>query len=227
VIHTLVLASGNRGKLLEIKALLAGLPLKIIAADEALRPPPTVVEDGATFTENATKKAREVGALCLAMTLADDSGLEVDALAGRPGVRSARFAHARATDAENNAALIAALAATCDPSMPAEPEDFPARFRCVLALFDPYGERGQGELALAEGVCEGSITLTARGTGGFGYDPLFVVKGEEKTMAELSEEEKNKKSHRARACMALRPVLERMIAAREADVRRVEDAASA
>jgi XTP/dITP diphosphohydrolase len=97
----------------------------------------------------------------------------------------------------------------------------------VLALFDPYGERGQGELALAEGVCEGSITLTARGTGGFGYDPLFVVKGEEKTMAELSEEEKNKKSHRARACMALRPVLERMIAAREADVRRVEDAASA
>lgn len=222
MIHTLVLASGNRSKLLEIRALLAGLPVKVVGMDEVLRPPPVVVEDGATFADNAAKKARAVAAAALCLTLADDSGLEVDALDGRPGVRSARFAHERATDAENNAALVAALESTFDPSGPSDAHAYLARFRCALCLVDPYGNRGTGEVAVAEGVCEGAITLAARGSFGFGYDPLFVVAGRERTMAELSEEEKNAVSHRARACLALRPVLERMLAAREAVVRAVE-----
>ena len=220
--HTLVVASGNRSKIVELRALLAGLPLKVVAVDEVLRPAPAVVEDGATFAENATKKAREIAAACLCLTLADDSGLEVDVLGGRPGVRSARFAHERATDAENNAALIAALQAAGDPALPEEADAYHARFRCVLALVDPYADHGKGELALAEGVCDGSITLSARGSFGFGYDPLFLVAGQGKTMAELSETEKNDVSHRARACRELRPVLERIIAEREASVRSLE-----
>jgi len=226
VIHTLVLASGNRSKLVELRALLEGLPVKIVAMTDVLRPPPVIVEDGATFTENAAKKARTVAALSYSLTLADDSGLEVDTLDGRPGVRSARFAHERATDAENNAALVAALEATMEPTGPSEAEPHLARFRCVLALVDPYANQGEGETAFAEGVCEGAITLSGRGSLGFGYDPLFVVAGRDKTMAELSEAEKNAVSHRARACEALRPVLEQMLAAREVWIRSVEQAAT-
>src|SRR4051812_27924550 len=103
--HALVVATTNRGKLAEIRELLAGLPFRIHALDEVVRPTPTITEDGKTFVENAVKKARVVAAATMMLTLADDSGLEVDALDGRPGVRSARFAHDRATDAENNAAL--------------------------------------------------------------------------------------------------------------------------
>jgi XTP/dITP diphosphohydrolase len=148
------------------------------------------------------------------LTLADDSGLEVDALDGRPGVRSARFAHSRATDAENNAALLAAL-----ESSP-ETGGFPARFRCVLALVDPFTNRGEPQLV--EGLCEGTVTRTPRGSGGFGYDPLFVVRGTEKTMAELDEGEKNRLSHRGRAFAALRPLLERVLAERAEQTARVE-----
>ena len=144
MIHTLVLASGNRSKLVELRALLEGLPVRLVSMDEVLRPPPVIVEDGATFAENAAKKARAVAQASLCLTLADDSGLEVDALDGRPGVRSARFAHERATDAENNAALVAALQATGDPSGVATADAFTARFRCVLALVDPYAARGAG-----------------------------------------------------------------------------------
>ena len=121
------------------------------------------------------------------LTLADDSGLEVDALDGAPGVRSARFAHERATDAENNAALLAALDALPD-AVGTRP--LTARFRCVLALVDPYAS--DGEPIVVEGRCEGTITRTPRGSGGFGYDPLFVVDGTDKTMAELTEAEKNR-----------------------------------
>ncbi len=223
MIHTLVVATTNRSKLLELRGLLAGLPLRVLGVDEVSRTPPVVVEDGATFAENAAKKARAVAADCLVLTLADDSGLEVDALDGRPGVRSARFAHDRATDAENNAALVAALEATSDPSEPAL--GYRARFRCVLALVDPYA-RVSDAVELAEGVCEGEITLAARGSFGFGYDPLFVVEGSGKTLAELTEADKSAVSHRGRAAAALRPILLRVLAAREEVVRSVDRAAT-
>jgi XTP/dITP diphosphohydrolase len=217
VTHSLVVATSNRGKLEELRALLAGLPVRVHSLEEACAKPPTIVEDGATFEENAVKKARGVASVAMMLTLADDSGLEVDALNGAPGPRSARYAHARATDAENNAALLAALANLPD-SVGTHP--LSARFRCVLALVDPYA--GDPEPIVVEGRCEGTLTRTPRGSGGFGYDPLFVVNGADKTMAELTEAEKNTLSHRARAFAALRPVLERVIARREETILRIE-----
>ena len=142
------------------------------------------------------------------MTLADDSGLEVDALGGRPGVRSARFAGEGATDGENNAALLDALG-TVDRAFAGETETpTTARFRCVIALVDPWST---GEPILAEGRCEGHVLREPRGSGGFGYDPLFLVEGSERTMAELTLEEKNRVSHRAKALVALRPTLVALI----------------
>jgi XTP/dITP diphosphohydrolase len=238
--ETLVVATGNRGKLEELRALLAGLPVQVLGMSEVLPAPLNIVEDGAAFAENAIKKARAVARATMMLTVADDSGLEVDVLDGRPGVRSARFAHERATDAENNAALLAALTALCDPVTgamagprgglpsgskppPGEGLDggdgFRARFRCVLALVDPF--TGGGEPRTVEGVCEGTMTRAPRGSGGFGYDPLFVVAGTDRTMAELAEQEKNRLSHRARAFAALRPLLEGVLRERAAQVDRV------
>jgi XTP/dITP diphosphohydrolase len=214
--ETLVVATGNRGKLEELRALLAGLPIEVRAVADVMHEPPVVVEDAETFAGNAIKKARAVAAATMMLTLADDSGLEVDVLGGRPGVRSARFAHERATDAENNAALLAALDALGDP--PAT-QGFAARFRCALALVDPF--TSAGEPRTVEGVCEGTVTRLPRGSGGFGYDPLFVVEGSEATMAELGDEEKNRVSHRGRAFAALRPLLERVLAERAEQVARV------
>jgi XTP/dITP diphosphohydrolase len=217
-IDTLVVATNNRGKLEELRALFTGLPVDVRSAEDVLRHKLHVAEDGATFEKNALKKARAVAHATIMLTLADDSGLEVDALDGRPGVTSARFAHARATDAENNAALLAALDAAGDPTTGSTP-DPRARFRCVLALVDPF--TNDGEAVTVEGVCEGTITRTPRGSGGFGYDPLFVVAGVDKTMAELTAEEKNRVSHRSRAATAMRAVLERVLASRAAVVARV------
>jgi XTP/dITP diphosphohydrolase len=211
--HTLVVATHNRGKLRELRALLAGLPIEVRAMDEVLPEELHVIEDGATFAENALKKANAVAAATMMLTLADDSGLEVDALDGRPGVYSARFAHERATDAENNVALLAALDALRTPS------DLRARFRCVLAVVDPYQDGGRP--LVVEGTCEGTITRTPRGSGGFGYDPLFVVEGTDRTLAEHSDEEKNAISHRARALAALRPALEELLRRRDETIGRV------
>jgi XTP/dITP diphosphohydrolase len=213
---TLVVATSSRGKLGELRALLAGMPLVVRAVSEVMRDPPRVVEDGVTFAENALKKARAVAQATMMLTLADDSGLEVDALDGRPGVRSARFAHARATDAENNAALLAALEVLGAPPSGA---GFRARFRCALALIDPFAHGGEPQLV--EGSCEGVVTRTPRGAGGFGYDPLFVVDGIGKTMAELDETEKNRVSHRGRAFAALRSVLEKTLEERLRQVARL------
>jgi XTP/dITP diphosphohydrolase len=212
----LVVATTNRGKLEELRSLLAGLPVQLRTPAEVMREPPHVVEDGTTFAENAVKKATAVARATMMLTLADDSGLEVNALDGRPGVRSARFAHPRATDAENNAALLGALDALGDPP---EPAGFRARFHCVLALIDPFA--GGGEPRLVEGICEGHVTRTPRGSGGFGYDPLFVVDATGRTLAELGEEEKNRVSHRGRAFAALRPLVERVLAERAEQVARV------
>jgi XTP/dITP diphosphohydrolase len=199
---TICLATSNRGKIQELRALLADLPVQFMSAAEVLAEPPTIVEDGATFEANALIKARAIAKATRTYALADDSGLEVDALAGRPGVRSARFAHERATDAENNAALLRELSDVEEGARG-------ARFRCVLALVNPWQEL---DVHVAEGSCEGSIARAPRGNGGFGYDPLFVVAGHDgKAMAELSELEKNQVSHRARAVQQLRAILLKLI----------------
>jgi len=209
---TIVLATSNHGKLLELRALLADLPVQLLSAAQVLGEQPTIVEDGATFEENALIKARAIARATRLLALADDSGLEVDALSGRPGVRSARFAHERATDAENNAALLRELENVAESARG-------ARFRCVLALVDPWHE---SDVHVAEGSCEGSIALAPRGNGGFGYDPLFIVDGQSgKAMAELSEAEKNQVSHRGRAVQALRAILLKLVDARLDEAERV------
>jgi XTP/dITP diphosphohydrolase len=208
---TIVVATGNQGKLRELRSIFAGLPVELVSVASVLTTPPHVVEDGATFADNAKKKGAAVALATTMLTLADDSGLEVDALGGRPGVRSARFAHEKATDAENNAALLTALGEVDDMQRT-------ARFRCELALFDPWGK----EPLLTEGTCEGRIAREGRGAGGFGYDPLFLVTElGDRAMAELSDDEKNQVSHRGRAAKALRPHLEAIVAERLSDVERV------
>jgi XTP/dITP diphosphohydrolase len=219
--HALVVATHNRGKLDELRSLLRGLDVEVLSVAEAVKREITVVEDGETFEANALKKARAVAAATMMLTLADDSGLEVDALGGAPGVRSARFAGERATDAENNAALLTALdALETDPMGAKLPRGaYTARFRCVLALVDPFVH--DGEPFVVEGVCGGQLTRTPRGSGGFGYDPLFLVDGTDKTMAELDDDEKNRVSHRARAAEKLRLVIEKVLAERDALTRKV------
>jgi XTP/dITP diphosphohydrolase len=224
--HPLVLATNNHGKVSELRQLLAGARVHVLSLAEAGRPQLSVVEDGATFAENAIKKAKAAAAATMMLSLADDSGLEVDALGGMPGVRSARFAHERATDAENNAALQRALDELSDADPQSgialgamTPATFAARFRCALALVDPFSN--DGEPYVVEGTCEGEILRTPRGSGGFGYDPLFLVKGQSKTMAELSEAEKCSLSHRARAIEKMRLVIEKVIASREAQTERI------
>ena len=217
--HSLVVATNNRGKLDELRHLLSGINVEILAIQDVSKKPIHVVEDGDTFEANAIKKAREVANATMMLTLADDSGLEVEALGGAPGVRSARFAGERATDAENNAALLAALDALTADEAGTRTGDFDARFRCVLALVDPFVR--DGEPYVVEGTCNGKITRTPRGSGGFGYDPLFLVEGSDKTMAELTEDEKNSISHRARAAQKVRLVLEKTLAARDAITRSV------
>ena len=209
---TIVLATSNHGKIAELRALLADLPVQLRSAAEVLGEQPSIVEDGATFEANALIKARAIARATRTLALADDSGLEVDALGGRPGVRSARFAHERATDAENNAALLRELEDVAEGARS-------ARFRCVLALVNPWQE---SDLHVAEGSCEGSIARAPRGSGGFGYDPLFLVSGQHgKAMAELSEDEKNKISHRGRAVQALRAILLKLVNARLDEAERI------
>jgi XTP/dITP diphosphohydrolase len=213
---TLVVASSNRAKIIEFKELLRGLPFHVVGVSDVLTDPPAVSETELTFEGNAVKKATSVAEATMMLSLADDSGLEVDALGGRPGVRSARFAHERATDAENNAALLAALADV-------EPDQRQARFRCVLALVDPFARAGAPPL-VTEGTCEGIIASGARGGGGFGYDPLFMVPSAGKTMAELRDIEKNAISHRALAVRALAPILTNLAEERVREAIRITSA---
>jgi XTP/dITP diphosphohydrolase len=167
---------------------------------------PDVVEDGETFEHNARKKAREVARAKGMPTLADDSGLEVDALGGAPGVYSARYAGEGASDADNNEKLLRALA-----DVP--PERRTARFRCALAFADPEGHLGGDEL-VAYGAVEGVIGATPRGEEGFGYDRLFFALGRDETMAEIDPALKNRMSHRARAAEAMRELLRGYLAVR-------------
>jgi XTP/dITP diphosphohydrolase len=210
MIRPLVFATRNPGKLAELRELLP--ELHVIDVDEAARELgreiPDVDEDADTFVGNAVKKAREVSAATGLPALADDSGLLVDALGGAPGVLSARYAGPGATAAANNAKLLAALAAVPPPRRA-------ARFHAVLALADEAGPLGQRAPAVitAEGTCEGSIALAPRGTGGFGYDPLFLLPDRDVTMAELERAEKRARSHRGLAVRAIRPQLVAYLAA--------------
>lgn len=193
----LVFATRNAGKVAELRELTAGLPIEVRSLDGL--DVPEVVEDGDTFEANASKKAREVSAATGLPALADDSGLEVDALGGAPGVWSARYAGDDASDEDNNDKLLEAMAAV-------EPEDRTARFRSTLALADVGGELGDGVI-LARGACEGRILTERQGDGGFGYDPLFFSPELGKTFAEAGVGSKNQLSHRARAMQELLPKL--------------------
>jgi XTP/dITP diphosphohydrolase len=197
----LVFATRNRGKLVELRQLLPGVDvLSIDEASERLGITiPDVVEDADTFAGNASKKAREVAQATGLPALADDSGLEVDALGGAPGVYSARFAGDAHDDAANNAKLLAELA-----GVPADRRT--ARFRAVLALADVTGPLGD-EVITADGACEGVILDAPRGSGGFGYDPLFLSPELGQTFAEAGVGTKSELSHRARAMVAMKPRL--------------------
>lgn len=182
----LVLASTNKGKLRELRQLLSGWPVELMSLADYPDAPP-VVEDGDTFVKNAIKKAVSLARYSGEVALADDSGLEVDALGGRPGVLSARFAGEQGNDSANNRLLLELMA-----DVPQENRG--ARFRCAIAIAGP-----EGTIDTAEGACEGRIGYEPRGEGGFGYDPLFFIPEYGCTMAELSEEVKNRLSHRAMA----------------------------
>jgi XTP/dITP diphosphohydrolase len=200
-VRPLVFATRNPGKLVELRQLLPGIA--VLDIDEAAarlgRAIPEVDEDADTFAGNAAKKAREVSRATELPALADDSGLEVDALGGAPGVWSARYAGPGAGDAANNAKLLAELA-----GVPAARRT--ARFRSVLALADVAGPLGDAVIT-ADGACDGVVLDAPRGTGGFGYDPLFLVPELGQTFAELGVGTKSEWSHRARAMQAIRPRL--------------------
>jgi XTP/dITP diphosphohydrolase len=210
----LVFATRNRGKLRELRELVPGVD--VVSVDEAAarlgRDIPEVEEDRDTFLGNAEKKAIEVALATGWPALADDSGLEVDALGGAPGVYSARFGGAidasepevaadpdHGADAVRNRRLLAAL-----EGVPAERRT--ARFRCVLVLADPAGPLGD-QRVVADGTCEGVLLDAQRGSGGFGYDPLFLIPSLGQTFAELPSATKAQLGHRGRAMAALRPRL--------------------
>ena len=194
----IVLATGNRGKVRELKKLLENMPVEVLSLAD-FPELPEVVEDGSTFAENALKKARQISRATGLLTLADDSSLEVDFLGGAPGVHSARFAGPRKSDADNNQKLLELL-----KDVPEEKRT--ARFRCVIAVAAP-GAR----VETAEGTCEGIVGFAPKGEGGFGYDPLFYVPEFGRTFAELSMDIKNKISHRGKALIKARDILEEML----------------
>ena len=191
----IAIASRNPGKIREIRSICANWPVEWITADENEGPWPNVEETGASYLENALLKARAVADSAGVPAMADDSGIEVDALGGAPGPRSARYAGEEATDEQNLRMLIRAVA-----GVPAAGRT--ARYRCIAALAGPDGRK-----VWAEGTCEGSLVSKPRGTGGFGYDPIFVPAGWEQTMAELPPEEKDRISHRGRAFRALKDLV--------------------
>lgn len=196
--RSLVLATANPGKIAEITAILGPIGVPILPFS-AFPGAPALEEAGATYLENAAAKARAAASFTGHIALADDSGLEVEALGGEPGVHSARYLGSEATDAERLAAILRALRTYPWPGRE-------ARFRCVVALANPTGT-----VRWAEGCCEGFIAFEARGDRGFGYDPVFFVPECKVTMAELDPEVKNRISHRARALRAAREILREML----------------
>ncbi|MDD2217414.1 MAG: RdgB/HAM1 family non-canonical purine NTP pyrophosphatase [Eubacteriales bacterium] len=186
-----VVASRNKHKIEEIQSIVGKFGYHTVSRDEAGVPTVEIEEDAETFEANSYKKAYEIMKMCNYITIADDSGLSVDALGGAPGVHSARFAGEDADDLANNKKLISLLENVPD-------EQRGARFVSVITLIYP-----DGEVIYARGECLGHIISKPRGNNGFGYDPYFVPRGHEKTFAELTMEEKNKISHRALALAEL------------------------
>ena len=202
----LILATRNKDKLKEIQALLSDLDIDIMSLDEAENAP-HVVEDGKTFMENAFKKAKVIAEATGIMALADDSGLEVDALDGAPGVYSARYSGENASDASNNEKLLADL-----EGVPAGKRS--AHFSCVIVVYHP-----SGRWISTEGKCEGEITEKSIGDRGFGYDPVFYLPSLNCTMAQLSAEEKNRLSHRGKALEKLKSELPGFLARLNQDLK--------
>ncbi|MFZ5881889.1 MAG: RdgB/HAM1 family non-canonical purine NTP pyrophosphatase [Chloroflexota bacterium] len=190
----LLIATNNQGKVIELQEILADLPVELVTPAQ-IGLVLDVVEDGSTYAENASKKAlafAQASGLC---SLADDSGLEVDALGGAPGLYSARYSpKPGAKDADRRAYLL--------ENLQGRPRPWTAHFHATIAIATP-----QGGLYFAEGDCPGEIIPEERGMGGFGYDPLFLLTELGRTMAELPPQEKNRLSHRGRAALAARPIL--------------------
>lgn len=196
----LLIATNNKGKIKELQDLLKDTGVELVTPVQ-VNLDLDVVEDGQTYAENATKKARAFAQASGLISLADDSGLEVDALDGAPGLYSARYGSTdgqKLSDAERRAFLIR--------NLQDKPRPWRARFHATIAVAVP-----NGETHLAEGFCEGEIIPEERGTGGFGYDPIFLLSELGKTMAELSMEEKNRLSHRARAVMNAKEILAQIL----------------
>lgn len=193
----LLIATQNTGKQEELQALLQGLGVTLLVPGD-LDLDIVVEEIGQGYPENARLKALAFAEASGYWALADDSGLEVEELQGRPGPRSARLAGSNASDADRRGMLLEMLRPI--------PRPWKALFRSVVALANP-----QGEVHFSEGLCRGEIIPAPKGTGGFGYDPIFMLEGTQLTMAELSMEKKNKVSHRARAVQGLLPVLQLLL----------------
>ncbi len=194
---TVVLATRNKDKIREIKQILRGLNIDVLTLDQ-FPDVPEVIEDGETIEANALKKAKAVSDATQLVTLADDTGLEVDYLNGQPGVYSSRFAGERATYDDNCKKLLGLMKGVAN-------EQRTARFRCVMAIVGPGIEK------LVERTCEGFIINKKRGKQGFGYDPVFYVPDYDQTFAEMSLTLKNKISHRGRALKQARKILQQMI----------------
>jgi len=199
--YTLLIATHNQGKLREYEGLLADLPVTVTSLQE-MKIDYDVEETGSTFAENAILKARAYATISGHWTWADDSGLEVDALQGRPGVYSARYAGPGATDQDRYEKLIREL-------KPFPESERSARFRCVVALVAP-----DGQIHTVDGSVEGRIITAPRGTHGFGYDPIFFMPERGATMAELPPQEKNLISHRGRAAAKAKRLLASLLSAK-------------
>ncbi len=190
----LIIASTNKGKIKEIKKILAELEIKILSLSDYFHLP-AIIEDGQTFEENAIKKAKIITELTGKITLSDDSGLEVDYLNGIPGVKSARFGGEGLTEANRNQKLLELL-----KEIPILKRS--ARFKCVIAIALP-----DGEIKIVSGECKGVISLESKGNQGFGYDPIFIPDGYNKTFGELGNKIKDKISHRSKALSKAKKVL--------------------
>lgn len=191
----IVLSSGNKHKILEIKDILKDMPFDVISKDELGFENFDVVEDGKTLEENAIKKASELKKFVDGIVISDDTGLFVEALNGEPGVYSARYAGEQVSYMDNNILLLKKM-----QNIP--PEKRNAYFKTVIAII-----LEDGKIMMAEGYCFGKIAIEPRGNNGFGYDPLFIAKGNKKTFSEMTDKEKNKISHRASALLNLKEKL--------------------
>jgi XTP/dITP diphosphohydrolase len=196
--HSIIIATANKGKLRELAELLADLPVVLSSLADHFSPLPEIPETGTTFLENALQKADWVRTRCDSWVLADDSGLEVDFLEGRPGVLSARFAGIPADSGANNRLLLKSLEGV-------EESRRTARFRCTVVLVI-----SRTRWFSATGACEGTIAFAPRGSGGFGYDPLFIPAGHSRTFGEMASMEKHPLSHRGIALRKMRHIIDEL-----------------